>query len=152
MRHGNSVKQLGRSHAHRKAMFANMVTSLFQKERIITTKVKAKELKRISEKLITKAKNNIELSAEESGKILHNKRMVMRVVNDRNVVKKLFDDIAIRFKDRKGGYTRIYLLGERRAGDAAEMAIIELVDRKEPSTISKDDSKKDKKNKKGKKE
>ncbi len=133
-------------------MFANMVTSLFQKERIITTKVKAKELKRISEKLITKAKNNIELSAEESGKILHNKRMVMRVVNDRNVVKKLFDDIAIRFKDRKGGYTRIYLLGERRAGDAAEMAIIELVDRKEPSTISKDDSKKDKKNKKGKKE
>jgi len=128
MRHKNKVKQLGRTHSHRKAMFENMVTSLFEHERIVTTKQKGRELKKISEKLITKAKNNIEIPETEEGKKLHNKREVLKVIKNRDIVAKLFDDIALRFKDRKGGYTRMYLLGLR-AGDAAEMAIVELVDR-----------------------
>ncbi len=111
-------------------MFDNMVTSFFEHERIITTKQKAKELKKVSEKLITRAKMNLDMPETETGKKLHNKRMVMRSIQNRDVVKKLFEDIAPRFKTRKGGYTRIYLLGERRDGDAAEMAIIELVERK----------------------
>ncbi len=128
MRHKNSVRQLGRTSEHRKAMFSNMVTSLFLHERIVTTKTKAKELKRISEKLITRSKKNL-LPDSNDAKKLHNKREVLKTVRDRDVMAKLFDDIAHRFKDRKGGYTRIYLLGNR-AGDAAEMAIIELVERK----------------------
>ncbi len=152
MRHKNSVKQLGRTHAHRKAMFGNMVTSLFRHERIVTTKEKGKELKRISERLITRAKRNMDLPAAEDGKKLHNKREVMKVVKDREVLAKLFEDIAPRFKDRKGGYTRIYLLGKR-AGDAAEMSIVELVERKivekKPAEKEKDkDAKKEKKPKK----
>ncbi len=130
MRHKNGVSRLGRTHSHRKAMFDNMVTSFFEHERIITTKQKAKELKIVSEKLITRAKMNLDMPETEIGKKLHNKRMVMRSIQNRDVVKKLFEDIAPRFKTRKGGYTRIYLLGERRDGDAAEMAIIELVERK----------------------
>src|SRR4030042_3632537 len=106
MRHRKSVKQLGRTHAHRKAMFSNMVTSFLKHERIITTKEKGKVLKRISERLITRAKRNIALSAKDESKKLHNKREVMRVIRDRDVVKKLFDDIAPRFKDRHGGHTQ----------------------------------------------
>ncbi len=133
-------------------MFGNMVTSLFRHERIVTTKEKGKELKRISERLITRAKRNMDLPAAEDGKKLHNKREVMKVVKDREVLTKLFEDIAPRFKDRKGGYTRIYLLGKR-AGDAAEMSIVELVDRKivekKPAEKEKDkDAKKEKKPKK----
>ena len=145
MRHKNKVRILGRSHAHRKAMFENMVTSLFDHERIITTKEKGKELKIISEKLITKAKRNIVIPDSEAEKKLHNKREVFRVIKNRDIVKKLFEDIAPRFKDRKGGYTRMYLLG-RRDGDAAEMAVVELVERKvkvaEPKTDLKKEAKK----------
>jgi len=127
MRHRNSVRQLGRTYSHRKAMFNNMVTSLFEHEKIVTTKEKCKELKKISEKLITRAKKNIDVQEKE--KQLHNKREVLKVIKDRDVMTKLFDDIAPRFKDRQGGYTRIYLLGPR-PGDAAEMAVIELVEKK----------------------
>lgn len=130
MRHRSGVKQLGRTHSHRKAMFANMATSLFENERIVTTKQKAKELKKISERLITRAKRNLDIPEEEVGKRLHNKRIIMKTINNRDIIRKLFDDIAPRFKERNGGYTRIYLLGDRRAGDAAEMAMIELVERK----------------------
>ncbi|MBN1495254.1 MAG: 50S ribosomal protein L17 [Spirochaetes bacterium] len=153
MRHKNSVKQLGRTHAHRKAMFANMVTSLFRHERIVTTKEKGKELKRISERLITRAKRNMDLPAADEGKKLHNKREVMKVVKDRYILKKLFEDIAPRFKDRKGGYTRIYLLGKR-SGDAAEMSIVELVDRKvvESKPAEKEKGKDARKERKAKKE
>jgi large subunit ribosomal protein L17 len=149
MRHRNNVKQLGRTYSHRKAMFTNMVTSLFMHEKIITTKQKGKELKRISERLISRAKRNLELSDDDVGKKLHNKRIVMKTINNRDVIKKLFDDIAIRFKDRRGGYIRLYLLG-RRNGDAAEMAIVELVERK---VIEKDKGadKKEKKDKKDRK-
>ncbi len=127
MRHRNSVRQLGRTYSHRKAMFNNMVTSFFEHEKIVTTKQKCKELKKISEKLITRAKKSNETEVKESQ--LHNKREVLKVIKDRDVMTKLFNDIAPRFKDRNGGYTRIYLLGQR-PGDAAEMAVIELVERK----------------------
>jgi large subunit ribosomal protein L17 len=151
MRHKNSVRQLGRTHSHRKAMFSNMVTSLLQEERIVTTKQKGRELKKISEKLITRAKNNLSLAEAEAGKKLHNKRMVMRIVKNRDVVKKLFDDIAIRFQSRNGGYTRLYLLG-RRPGDAAEMAIVELVEKKAESAKGSAKSKEKTKKKKEPKE
>lgn len=146
MRHKNKVRILGRSHAHRKAMFENMVTSLFDHERIITTKEKGKELKIVSEKLITKAKKNILISDSEPEKKLHNKKEVFRVIKNKDVVKKLFDDIAPRFKDRKGGYTRMYLLGKR-DGDAAEMAVVELVERKAKAVEAKAEPKKDEKKK-----
>ncbi len=148
MRHKNKVKQLGRTHSHRKAMFDNMVTSLFEHERIVTTKQKGKELKKISEKLITKAKHNIDIPETEAEKKLHNKREVLKVIKNRDIVAKLFNDIAPRFKDRKGGYTRMYLLGLRQ-GDAAEMAIVELVDRAVKAEPVKAD-KKDEKTKKTK--
>ena len=147
MRHRNNVKQLGKTYSHRKAMFTNMVTSLFMHEKIITTKQKGKELKRISERLISRAKRKLELSDDDVGKKLHNKRIVMNTINNRDIIKKLFDDIAIRFKDRRGGYVRLYLLG-RRSGDAAEMAIVELVDRK----VIEGDKGTDKKEKKDKKD
>ncbi|HOP63027.1 MAG TPA: 50S ribosomal protein L17, partial [Spirochaetota bacterium] len=115
--------------AHRKAMFENMVTSLFDHERVITTKEKGKELKIVSEKLITRAKKNIAIPDSEPEKKLHNKKEVFRVIKNKDIVKKLFDDIAPRFKDRNGGYTRMYLLGKRN-GDAAEMAVVELVEKK----------------------
>ena len=147
MRNRNSVRQLGRSHAHRKAMYENMATSLFLHERIVTTREKGKELKKISERLITRAKKNLDLTDNDVARKLHNKREVMRHIKDRDVVKKLFEDIAHRFKTRNGGYTRIYLLG-RRSGDAAEMAIVELVDRKAPvSTKAPKDVEKGKSNK-----
>ncbi len=129
MRHRNNVRQLGKTPAHRAAMFSNMVASLYLNESIVTTKQKAKELKKISEKLITKARKNIKLPENEVGKKLHNKRVVLNFVKDEDAVKKLFDEIAPRFANRNGGYTRIYLLGKR-LGDAAEMALIELVEKK----------------------
>src|SRR4030043_1228823 len=147
MRKRNGVKQLGRTHSHRKAMFNNMVTSLFMHERIVTTRVKGKELKKISDQLITRAKKTLLLSDKEEAKKLHNKREVMKVINDRNVVTKLFTELAVRNKDRKGGYTRIYLLGKR-PGDAADMAIVELVERKvHEKTAESDETKKDKEKK-----
>jgi len=125
----NSVNHLGKTSSHRKSMFNNMVTSLFEHERITTTKEKGKELKKISEKMITRAKKNLLLTDEDVAGKLHNKREIMRFIKNGDIVRKLFDDIAPRFKERNGGYTRMYLIGKR-AGDAAEMAIIELVERK----------------------
>ncbi len=144
MRNRNSVKQLSKQSSHRDAMFSNMVTSLFMHERIVTTKQKGKELKKISERIITRAKRNIALSETEAEKKLHNKREVMKVIKNRDIIKKLFDDIAIRFKDRKGGYTRMYLL-DTRPGDNAEMAIVELVERVKPEASATKENKKDKK-------
>lgn len=150
MRNRNSVKQLGKTQSHRNAMFANMVTSLFEHERIVTTKQKGKELKRISEKMISRAKKNLVLGVDEEAKKLHNKREVMKVIKDRDIIKKLFDDIAGRFKDRPGGYTRMYLLGQR-PGDSAEMAIVELVERKAKVVKQKSEDTEDSKDKKKKK-
>ena len=147
MRHRNNVRILGRSHEHRKAMYANMLTSLFQHERIMTTKQKGKELKRLAERLITRAKANLNLTENDNAKKLHNKREVMRLIHNEDVVKKLFDDIAPRFVTRPGGYTRMYLL-DRRQGDAAEMAIVELVVKTEKKQEEKKDKEKKNKEKK----
>ena len=116
MRHKNSGRALGRSSAHRSAMFRNMVTSLFEFERIVTTHEKAKEIRPIAEKLITLAKRGD----------LHARRKALSFIRTKKVVAKLFDEIVEKFKERKGGYTRILQTGVRQ-GDAASMAIIELV-------------------------
>lgn len=135
------VMKIGRTHAHREAMVSNMIASLIKNERIITTKDKAKLLKIFSEKMITKAKKNLLIEDKKSPQAVHNKRIVLSMLNDRDAVAKLFDDIAIRTKDRNGGYTRIYLLGKR-PGDNAEKAMIELVDKKEIIAGDKADKKK----------
>jgi large subunit ribosomal protein L17 len=116
MRHGKSGRKLGRTSAHRKAMFRNMVTSLFEHERIVTTEKKAKELRPIAEKMITLAKRGD----------LHARRQALSYIQSKDVVAKLFDEIQSQFSDRQGGYTRIIKTGIRQ-GDAAPMAIIELI-------------------------
>jgi large subunit ribosomal protein L17 len=122
--------------AHRKALHRNMVTSLFRKERIKTTKAKALAVRRTAEKMITRAK-------EDS---VHNRRIVAGRLYDEGVVAKLFKDIAPRMKERNGGYTRILKLGERK-GDAAEVVILELVDYKLDTSDTKKKSKKSEKSK-----
>jgi large subunit ribosomal protein L17 len=119
MNHKCGFNPLERSAAHRKALHRNMVTSLFREERIKTTKAKALEIRRSAEKLITRAKVDS----------VHNRRIVSSRLFDEGMVAKLFTNIAVRMKERAGGYTRILKLGER-AGDAAEMVILELVDYK----------------------
>lgn len=110
------TRKLGRPTAHRTAMLRAMVTFLLEKGRIETTVTRAKEVRSMTEKLITIAKNPT----------LSNKRMVLAFVTKESVAKKLFDEIAPKYADRPGGYTRIVRTGARR-GDAAEMAIIELI-------------------------
>jgi len=119
MKHRRGFNPLERMSAHRKALHRSMMTSLFRYERIKTTKVKALAVRRSAEKLITRAK-------EDS---VHNRRIASGRLYDEAIVAKLFTDIAVRMKERSGGYTRIIKLGERR-GDAAEMVILELVDYK----------------------
>ena len=108
--------KLGRTSSHRKATFRSLVTSLFRHGRIKTTEAKARELRPIAEKLITKAKVDD----------LHARRMVASYVRDKEVVKTLFSEIAPKYSERPGGYTRVIKVGVRR-GDAADEAIIELV-------------------------
>jgi large subunit ribosomal protein L17 len=110
------TRKLGRTSDHRKAMLRAMVTYLLENGRIETTVYRAKEVRAMAEKMITTAKTND----------LHSKRQVLAYVTKEDVVKKLFDDVAPKYADRNGGYTRIIKTGPRR-GDAAEMAIIELV-------------------------
>ncbi|PID79453.1 50S ribosomal protein L17 [bacterium DOLZORAL124_64_63] len=117
MRHNVKGRKFNRTAAHRKMMFRNMVTSLFEHERITTTVTKAKEARGVAERLITFAKKGD----------LHSRRMAARKVMEPAVLQKLFDDIGPRYADRQGGYTRILRLGPRR-GDNAELAILELVD------------------------
>lgn len=118
MRHLNSGRKLGRTASHRKAMLANLATSVLDKERVTTTLAKAKEVRGVVERLITYGKKGN----------LHGIRLAARSVKSKDVLKKLFDDIAPAYKEREGGYTRIIKLGERR-GDNAELSIIELVGR-----------------------
>lgn len=118
MRHLKSGRKLNRTASHRKAMLRNLATSILDKERVTTTVAKAKEVRSLVERLITYGKRGD----------LHNIRRAARSVRSKDVLKKLFDDIAPTYKDREGGYTRILKLGERR-GDNAEMSIIELVGR-----------------------
>jgi large subunit ribosomal protein L17 len=116
MRHGMVNRKLGRTSAHRNALFRNQLASLIERERIITTLPKAKELRPQIERLITLARIDS----------VHNRRQAVRVV-DETMVAKLFDTLGPRFAERPGGYTRIIKLGPRR-GDAAEVAILEFVD------------------------
>lgn len=118
MRHGFSGRRFNRSSAHRKSMFANMSASLIKHEQIVTTLPKAKDLRPIVEKLITLAKNGS----------LHARRQAISQIKDVDQVKKLFDVLAARYKDRKGGYLRIMKAGFRH-GDNAPVAVIEFVDR-----------------------
>ena len=132
MRHRMDHRKLGRKIGPRIALMRNMVTSLFEHERITTTTAKAKELRRVAERLITLAKkaNAIEGDSQEAqAKRLHYKRQALRVLRKRDVMVKLFDEIAPRYEKRPGGYTRIIKLARPRRGDAAEMAIIELVEK-----------------------
>lgn len=116
MRHRKTGVKLGRTSSHRDAMFRNMVTSLFKHDRIRTTDIKAKELRRWADHMITLAKSGD----------LHSRRMAMAIVREKDVVHKLFETAGERFGAISGGYTRLVKIG-RRAGDAAPMTIIELV-------------------------
>ena len=118
MRHGNGYRKLNRTHEHRKAMFANMVCSLVEHEQITTTLPKAKELKRIADKVITLAKKGD----------LHARRMLISKVRQQDAVKKLIDVLGPRYASRQGGYSRVLKAGFRH-GDMAPMAVIEFVDR-----------------------
>ena len=120
MRHRNSGRQLNRNSSHRKAMFRNMAASLFRHELIKTTLPKAKELRRVAEPLIT-------LSKSDS---VANRRLAFDRLRDREMVTKLFGELGPRYSERPGGYLRILKCGQR-AGDAAPMAYVELVDRPE---------------------
>ncbi len=125
MRHRVSHRKLGRVTEHRIAMLRNQAEALIRHERIETTIPKAKELRPFVERLITIAKRGLAAGAP-NGKSLHARRLVLRDIQDRDVVGKLFDTIAPRFETRPGGYTRILRIGYRR-GDSAEIAQIELV-------------------------
>ena len=121
MRHNKDGRKLGRTASHRKALMRNMVTSLFASERIETTTPKAKEARRVAERMITFARRG-DLAA---------RRHVAKTVQNPEVLRKLFDEIAPRYVDRPGGYTRVLKLGTRRKGDNAQRAILELIDEKE---------------------
>lgn len=116
MRHAKTTKKLGRTVAHKKAMLANMATSLFRHHAVITTTPKARVLRSVTERLITLGKRGD----------LHARRMAARQVKDRGVLRKLFDEIAPQFSTRPGGYTRIVKLGQRK-GDGAALAKLELL-------------------------
>lgn len=115
MRHRTAGRKLGRTTAHREMLLRNLVTSLFQYEKIVTTEAKAKELRKLADKIVTLAKRGD----------LHARRQAAEVVQDETVLKKLFDSIGSRYKDRNGGYTRMTKL-EYRMGDGAPLAAIEL--------------------------
>ena len=127
MRHSHGYRKLNRTHEHRGAMFANMVCSLIEHEQIKTTLPKAKELKPIIEKYITLAKRGN----------LHSRRIVLSRIKQRDAVRKLFEVLAVRYKDRAGGCVRVLKAGQR-YGDMAAMAVIELVDRDENAKGARD--------------
>ncbi len=116
MRHRKKGRKLSRTASHKKATMRNMATSLFRHERIETTTAKAKELRPYAERLITLARRGD----------VHSRRLAATKIQDREVLGKLFDEIAPRYMERPGGYTRVLKLGSRK-GDAAEMSLIELV-------------------------
>lgn len=136
MRHNTFGRKLGRTTSHRLAMFRNQLASLVESERIVTTLPKAKELRPIAERAITQGKRGT----------VHARRLVARWLTSRPLVKKLFEEIAPRFAERPGGYLRIVKLGNR-AGDGAEMAVLEFVDfelKKKTAAKGKADEKKGK--------
>jgi large subunit ribosomal protein L17 len=127
-RHANTGRKLSRNTSHRKALLDNLVRAVIEYESIRTTTPKAKEAKRLVERIITRAKPGTVAA----------RRLVHKTVRDQSVLAKLFNEIAPRFKDRKGGYTRLIHV-QNRAGDNAPMAILELVE-KSAKTVTKDDA------------
>ena len=142
MRHRKSGRKLGRSSSHRDAMFRNMAVSLIEEEKIQTTSAKAKELRRVVEPLITLGKRNPKSAIDACTDPAEKQRLVAKrlaavrhankTISERYVLEKLFGEIAERYVERPGGYTRIIKLG-RRLGDNAELSIIELVRDDEPA-------------------
>lgn len=120
MKHRVGYNRLGRKTAHRLSLHRNMATSLLRHERITTTKAKALAVRRTVEKMITRAKSDS----------VHNRRIIGKDIKDKEILAKLFTDIGPRFSQRPGGYTRILKIGQRK-GDAAQMVILELVEKKE---------------------
>jgi large subunit ribosomal protein L17 len=118
MRHRRAGRRLNRTPSHRRALFANMAAALIKHEQVVTTLPKAKELRRVADRLITLAKRGN----------LHSRRLAVSRIRDEAMVKKLFDVLGPRYKDRSGGYTRVLKAGFR-YGDSAPMAVIELIDR-----------------------
>jgi len=118
MRHRKDGGKLGRTSSHRKAMLRNLVTSLLDEEQIRTTDAKAKELRRVADRMITLGKRGD----------LHARRQALAVIRSREVTAKVFDELAERYRERPGGYTRVLKIGSR-VGDAAPMSVVELVDR-----------------------
>ena len=133
MFHNRAFRKLGRKHSHRLATLRSLSTALFERERITTTLMKAKELRPFAEKLITRSKRDD----------LHARRLILRHIQDRDVARKLFDTLSSRYMERNGGYMRILKLG-RRQGDGAEMALVELLG-SEPVFGKKEEEKKKKK-------
>ena len=117
MKHRQNKRRFGRTTEHRQAMFRNMVTSLIQAERVETTHARAKEVRRLADKMVTLGKNGS----------LHSRRRAAAVVRDKEALRKLFGDLAERYEERPGGYTRITSIGNRR-GDNAPMAVIQFVE------------------------
>jgi len=126
MNHRSAINRLGRTSAHRKALLKSIAKSLFTNERVRTTLPKAREARRLAEKLITRARTDS----------VHNRRIAAKTIADERVLNKLFTEIAPRYQERPGGYTRILKLGKR-FGDASEMVILELLDRKEKERLRK---------------
>lgn len=133
MYHGKAGRKLGRTSSHREAMFRNMVTSIIKHERIRTTDAKAKEVKKIAEKMITLGKRGD----------LHARRQALAFVRDTEMVKKLFGELSERYRERNGGYTRIVKVGYR-VGDNAPVSILEFIaeERKKEKADEKDKAKK----------
>lgn len=125
MRHRVAGYKLNRSKGHRKALRRTLIKQLFEHERIRTTRAKAMSIRGDAEKLITLAKRGND--ADEEAQMVHARRLAASRLSSPETVTKLFDDIAPRYTDRNGGYTRIYRLGQRK-GDSADMVIIELVE------------------------
>jgi len=132
MRHKVSGRKFGREKGHRDLMLKNLVASLVKHERINTTQARAKEIRSLAERVITYGKKGT----------VHHRRLTFKVLKNRDLVKKVFDEIAPRFETTEGGYTRVLKNGYRR-GDSAPMAIIEFTQREEKKEIAKTKKKKD---------
>ncbi len=150
MEHRIKGRKLNRTASHRKALLSNLSVSLIKNKRINTTLAKAKELRMVIEPLITKSKNAALFSSENPEKAVHLRREARKIVKDKDALNILFNEIALKTKDRKGGYTRVLKTGFRQ-GDGGDTAIIELVDYNVVEEAqAKEKAKKDKKESKGK--
>lgn len=127
MIHGRSGRKLSRTASHRKATLSALCTSVLRHKKIRTTLAKAKETRMVVEKIITRAKNAVANEVDGGPKNVHARREVAKFIHDKDVVKNLFEEIAVKVASRPGGYTRVVKLGQR-LGDGAHVAMLELVD------------------------